>query len=51
MLLPRNLLYTAITRARQPVVLVGMKKAIAIAVRNDKITQRNSRLAQRLSVA
>ncbi|MGB8647104.1 MAG: ATP-dependent RecD-like DNA helicase [Anaerolineae bacterium] len=50
MLLQRNLLYTAITRAKELVVLVGMKKAIAIAVRNDKIAQRNSRLAQRLSL-
>ncbi|MSP12794.1 MAG: ATP-dependent RecD-like DNA helicase [Chloroflexi bacterium] len=49
MLLQRNLLYTAITRARELVVLVGSKKAIAIAVRNDKIAQRNSRLAQRLT--
>ncbi len=49
MLLQCNLLYTAITRARQLVVVVGMMKAIAIAVRNDKIAQRNSRLAQRLS--
>jgi exodeoxyribonuclease V alpha subunit len=48
MLLQRNLLYTAITRARELVVLVGTKKAIAIAVRNDKIAKRNSRLAERL---
>jgi hypothetical protein len=32
-------------------VLVGTKKAIAIAVRNDKIAQRNTRLAQRLNAA
>ncbi len=48
LLLQRNLLYTAVTRARELVVLVGTKKAIAIAVRNDKIAKRNSRLAQRL---
>ncbi len=48
LLLQRNLLYTAVTRAKQLVVLVGMPKAISIAVRNDKIAQRNSRLAQRL---
>ena len=48
MLLQRNLLYTAITRAKQLVVLVGTQKAIAIAVKNDKVAQRNSRLAQRL---
>ena len=48
MMLQRNLLYTAVTRARELVVLVGTKRAIAIAVRNDKIAARNSRLAQRL---
>jgi exodeoxyribonuclease V alpha subunit len=48
MLLQRNLLYTAVTRARELVVLVGMYKAIAIAVKNDRVAQRNSRLALRL---
>ncbi len=48
MLLQRNLLYTAVTRAKQLVVLVGNKKAIALAVRNNKIAQRNTRLAERL---
>jgi len=48
MMLQRNLLYTAVTRARRMVVLVGTRKAIAIAVRNDKIAQRNSALAWRL---
>ena len=49
MLLQRNLLYTAVTRAKELVVLVGTKKAIAMAVKNDKIAKRNSRLAQRLA--
>ncbi len=48
MLLQRNLLYTAVTRAREMVVLVGMHKAIAIAVKNDRVAQRNTRLTQRL---
>ncbi len=48
MMLQRNLLYTAVTRAKQLVVLVGSLKAIALAVKNNKIVQRNSRLAQRL---
>jgi len=48
MLLQRNLIYTAITRAKQLVVLVGNKKAIAMAVRNNKIAMRNTRLAGRL---
>jgi exodeoxyribonuclease V alpha subunit len=49
MMLQRNLLYTAITRARQLVVLVGTRKAVAMAVRNDKVAQRYSGLAWRLS--
>jgi len=47
-LLQRNLLYTAVTRATQLVVLVGSKKALHIAVRNDKIARRYTRLAERL---
>lgn len=49
MLLQRNLLYTGVTRAKQLVVLVGNKKAIGMAVRNNKISRRNTRLAQRLA--
>jgi len=48
MMLQRNLLYTGVTRAAKLVVLVGNPRAIAIAVRNDKIAQRNTRLAERL---
>ena len=40
-LLQRNLLYTAITRARKLLCLVGTEKAIGIAIRNNKI-QRTS---------
>jgi exodeoxyribonuclease V alpha subunit len=47
-MLQRNLLYTAITRGRRLVVLVGTKKAIAIAVTNQKIQQRYTGLARRL---
>ena len=50
MMLQRNLLYTAITRARKLVVLVGNARAIAIAVNNNRISQRYSGLAERLSV-
>jgi exodeoxyribonuclease V alpha subunit len=49
LLLQRNLFYTAVTRAKELVVVVGTKKAIAMAVRNDKIAQRNSRLTHRLA--
>ncbi len=48
-MLQRNLLYTAITRARQLCVLVGSRKAIAMAVRNAKVSQRWSGLAERLT--
>ncbi len=47
-MLHRNLLYTAVTRAKQLVVLVGEPRAIAIAVRNDKPLNRHSGLAERL---
>ncbi|HVO43995.1 MAG TPA: ATP-dependent RecD-like DNA helicase, partial [Aggregatilineales bacterium] len=49
MMLQRNLLYTAITRARRLVVLIGSRKAIAMAIRNDKVLHRFSGLAWRLS--
>ncbi len=48
MMLQRNLLYTALTRARKLCLIVGEKRAIARAVRNDKATRRFSRLAERL---
>ena len=48
MMLQRNLLYTAITRAKELVVLVGNRRAIAIAVRNDKIAERHTALDLRL---
>jgi exodeoxyribonuclease V alpha subunit len=48
MMLQRNLLYTAITRAKKLCVLVGSRKAIAIAVRNDKVAHRFTALAWRL---
>lgn len=49
MMLQRNLLYTAVTRARKLVVLVGNKRAIAIAVKNNKVAQRYTALDWRLS--
>jgi len=50
-LLQRNLLYTAVTRATKLAVLVGSKKALNIAIRNDKIARRYTNLAERLRVA
>jgi exodeoxyribonuclease V alpha subunit len=49
MMLQRPVLYTAVTRARELVVLVGSRRALAIAVRNDKVVQRYSGLSQRIA--
>ncbi len=48
MMLQRNLLYTGITRGKKLVVLVGMKKAIAIAVKRMESSKRITTLRQRL---
>jgi exodeoxyribonuclease V alpha subunit len=47
-LLQRNLLYTGVTRVKKLVVLVGTKKALAIAVKNDRTEKRYTRLRERL---
>jgi exodeoxyribonuclease V alpha subunit len=49
-LLQRNLIYTALTRAKTLVVLIGTPRAVAIAVQNDTPQKRLSRLAERLRV-
>ncbi|MDY6876962.1 MAG: ATP-dependent RecD-like DNA helicase [Chloroflexota bacterium] len=51
LMLQRNLLYTGITRAKQLVVLVGTRRAIGIAVHNDKVRERHSGLRVRLHKA
>ena len=48
-LLQRNLLYTAITRGKRLVILIGTKKAMAIALKNDTPKKRLSGLAFRLT--
>ncbi|MBX6342916.1 MAG: ATP-binding domain-containing protein, partial [Thermomicrobiaceae bacterium] len=48
LMLQRNLLYTAVTRARELVVLVGQTRALAIAVRTERIARRYTALAERL---
>lgn len=45
-LLTRNLLYTGVTRGKRLVVLVGTKKALSIAVRNDEVQKRHTGLLQ-----
>lgn len=49
LLLQRNLLYTAITRAKKKVVLIGQTSAIEQAINNDKIQKRNTLLAERIN--
>ena len=49
MLLTRNLFYTALTRARQLVVLVGREDAVAAMVNNNHIARRYTALSERLS--
>ena len=48
-MLQRNLFYTSITRARKLVVLVGTKRAPAIAIKNDKSESRLTQLPSMLS--
>jgi len=47
-MLQRNLLYTAVTRGRKLVILVGMKRALALAVKNASIERRYTYLEHRL---
>ncbi len=48
MMLQRNLLYTAITRARRLVVLPGTRAAIGMALRNNQVAERHSGLVPRI---
>ncbi len=48
MLLQRNLLYTAITRAKRFCVIVGQPYALELAVKNDRVALRNTGLTERL---
>lgn len=48
MMLQRNLLYTCVTRAKKILVLIGSKKAIAMAVKNNKVEDRNTWLSRRI---
>ena len=48
MMLQRNLLYTAITRAKKTVVLVGSRRAVYLAVNNNQVAERHGGLLPRL---
>jgi exodeoxyribonuclease V alpha subunit len=51
LLLQRNLIYTGITRAKKLVILIGTKKALAIAIRNNKPQRRYTLLSERLAAS
>jgi exodeoxyribonuclease V alpha subunit len=48
MMLQRNLLYTAVTRGKKLVVIIGTKKALAMSIKNNKQQMRHTRLKERL---
>lgn len=50
LLLQRNLIYTAVTRGKKLVVLVGSRKALAIGIKNDRTKRRYTQLWRRLGV-
>ena len=47
-MLQRNLLYTGVTRAKKILVLIGEKKAVWYAIKNETTSDRNTKLAERL---
>jgi exodeoxyribonuclease V alpha subunit len=47
-MLQRNLIYTALTRARELAVLVGSKRALGIAIGNNRVSERFTSLSERL---
>jgi exodeoxyribonuclease V alpha subunit len=51
MMLQRNLIYTGITRAKRLLVIIGQKKALDLAVRNDLSHKRYSGLMSNLRAA
>ena len=48
-MLQRNMLYTGITRAKKLLVLIGSRKALRYSVRNVTVTERNTKLRDRLA--
>ena len=47
-MLRKNLFYTAVTRAKRKVIIVGSKKAMAIAIKNDTLSKRNTMFGLRI---
>jgi len=46
MMLKRNLIYTAVTRGKKLVVVIGQKKALTIAVKDNKSSRRYTKLKE-----
>jgi exodeoxyribonuclease V alpha subunit len=51
MMLHRSILYTAVTRGKKLVVLVGSRKALSMAIRNLRVENRNTGLKEKLLAA
>ena len=49
MMLRRNILYTAITRAKEAVIIVGEKRAVIMAIHNTEFDRRNTQLGRRIA--
>lgn len=49
-MLTRNLLYTAVTRAKEFVCIIGPRKALQKAIRNNRVYQKNSGLSKRINM-
>ena len=47
-LLTKNLIYTAVTRAKKRVILVGQKRALFLAIHSGRKVKRNTCLAERI---
>jgi len=47
-MLHRSILYTAVTRGKKLVVIVGSRKALAMAIRNVRVERRNTGLTEKL---
>jgi exodeoxyribonuclease V alpha subunit len=51
MMLYRSILYTAVTRGKKLVIVVGSRKALAMAIRNVRVEKRNTGLKEKLAAA
>ena len=49
-MLRRNLLYTAISRAKKKVILIGQSQAVYMAIHKNDVDKRNTVLADRITV-